>query len=636
MSIRNLVNRRLPYQLGFRPSGGSAPFDDPKGAYDISIGGIPFLLASGHRQSAYLIDRYYRKTAQFQRDQLDTSREPGEQSLTGWWLRSQSSFHLGAGQEFEAEANQDNPYRYDASEGVDVWTPGRVTLLSGTLQRMPDGSSPIVLGARDGTTDITLYADGTALTRLTASTQSAVTWGGTGQILSLTDDGANYYAADATSIYKGTLSGGAGAAAWNTGNSAVVIGWAKQRLMAGIGPSIYELAGGTPPTLPTPTYTHPNSSWVWTSITEGPDAIYVAGYAGGRSAIVKLALDTSGALPTLTQATTAAEMPTGEVIYAIYGYLGSFMAIGTSAGVRIAQIDSSGALAYGPLITSPGGAVRCFVGADRFIYAGWSSSMSDGTSGLIRIDLSQQLPDGRYAYATDLRAHAAGDVTGVALRGASGLLSFTVSGHGLYEQDAANLESQGWLKTYRVRYSTLWPKLFKRLSLRCSAPFAGTVAISTIDQTETEISIASVLPQLDPLTDITISSPPRPQIHIALRFTLSRSTGDPLQGPDLSGYQLKAIPGGPRPREYTIPVYVFDNERDRNGAAIGYPGWGISRLKRLEDLDSAGDTVLLQDLLSDQGELVVIENLEFLQQSPPRPGEVWGGVVTITCRTVTS
>jgi hypothetical protein len=80
-------------------------------------------------------------------------------------------------------------------------------------------------------------------------------------------------------IYKGTLAGGVGSLVWNTGDAAVVIQWAKQRLVAGIAASVYELTGSGP-TLPTPLYTHPNADWTWTSITEGPSAIYFAGYAG--------------------------------------------------------------------------------------------------------------------------------------------------------------------------------------------------------------------------------------------------------------------------------------------------------------------------------------------------------------------
>ena len=63
-------------------------------AYDISVGGQPFFLLNDDNQP------YRRVTAQYRKQQIDQSREPGEQTLTGWWLRSQSSFHLGQGVKF--------------------------------------------------------------------------------------------------------------------------------------------------------------------------------------------------------------------------------------------------------------------------------------------------------------------------------------------------------------------------------------------------------------------------------------------------------------------------------------------------------------------------------------------------------
>ena len=53
-------------------------------------------------------------------------RRPGEQSLDGFWLRSQVSFHKGAGiKYYEPGSEKETQYRFDDSEGVDVWTPGR-------------------------------------------------------------------------------------------------------------------------------------------------------------------------------------------------------------------------------------------------------------------------------------------------------------------------------------------------------------------------------------------------------------------------------------------------------------------------------------------------------------------------------
>ena len=79
---------------------------------------------------------YRRQTAQYRKDQSDNSAEPGEQSLSGWWLRSQSSFHLGAGLNFYEPSqeqgyvqNQTIRYMFHDSQGVDVWTEGQVGLL---------------------------------------------------------------------------------------------------------------------------------------------------------------------------------------------------------------------------------------------------------------------------------------------------------------------------------------------------------------------------------------------------------------------------------------------------------------------------------------------------------------------------
>jgi hypothetical protein len=168
---------------------------------------------------------------------------------------------------------------FHSSKGVNPWVPGELTLLRATALKNGASVETLVLGAIDGSTDIFLHAEGTTLTRETAAGSAAVTWGGSGTITSLAEDGESYYAADSTGIYKGTLAGGAGTKVWNTG-ATTVIGWVKQRLVAGIGNKIYELVGGTPPTLPTELYEHPSTSWRWTAVAEAPQAIYAAGYAG--------------------------------------------------------------------------------------------------------------------------------------------------------------------------------------------------------------------------------------------------------------------------------------------------------------------------------------------------------------------
>jgi hypothetical protein len=93
-------------------------------SYDIAVNDKPFFIAATDEQP------YRRESAPSKREQIDQTTEPGEQSFTGWWFRSQSSFHLGAGAKyFEPSQDETLRFRFQDSEGVDVWTKGQTSLL---------------------------------------------------------------------------------------------------------------------------------------------------------------------------------------------------------------------------------------------------------------------------------------------------------------------------------------------------------------------------------------------------------------------------------------------------------------------------------------------------------------------------
>jgi len=99
-------------------------YQNTSNIYDIAIGGQPFLLAASDKYP------YQRQTATYRKQQFDNTREVGEQSFEGWWLRSQSSFHLGSGIKYlDPYTGESVQYRFFDSEGMDVWTPGQATLL---------------------------------------------------------------------------------------------------------------------------------------------------------------------------------------------------------------------------------------------------------------------------------------------------------------------------------------------------------------------------------------------------------------------------------------------------------------------------------------------------------------------------
>lgn len=618
----------LPHSIA-RAFSSTTPFQDFYNSFDYAIGGVPF------RSDIGTDNPLIRSSAQFRKDQFDNGLEPGEQSLTGWWLRSQSSWHLGTGiVTSDVRLDETAEFRFSDSEGVNPWVRGQMTLLHAMDNAAAGGSTVHCIGVT-APADGVLYASDTALSIETGSGSTAITWGGSGTILSIATDGANWYAASSDGIYTGALTGGAGSKLWTISASRCVLRWCKGRLVAGIDAKIYELVptGSPPLTLPaTPVYTHPVSGFVWTAITDGPEAVYAIGYHGVESFILKVALNaSSGALPTLTLATSAAELPRGEQGTSIYTYIGKFLLIGTSKGCRVAVIGTGGDIEYGPLIPTPS-PVMDFVAMDHYVWAGYTGGFEDETSGALRIDLAEQLGNGRYPYAKDLQTHVTGDVLGVTTLGSQDRLVLAVAGQGLYVESVDEFEDDGWFVTGKIRHNTLWPKLFKRFNVK--GDMTGSVAVSSIDDAGNEVLLASVSSGSDLDDDLPINFPQAPQEFLQLRFTLAHPSGDATLTPTLRGYQVKSLPGGPRPRRYVIPLRCYDAELDLNGVHQGYQGLALERLQLMEALDSSGEVVLFEDLASNTSEQVTIEQIEFRQVVPPQSGEPWGGVLTVELRTL--
>ena len=117
------ITEPIPYALS-NPAG-SQSYAGSTVAYDVAFGGIPFFLSTSDESP------YRRTTAQYRKQQIDMSREPGEQTITGWWLRSQSTFHLGQGVKFFEPAQDETlRYQYTYSKGLNIWEKGQATLLN--------------------------------------------------------------------------------------------------------------------------------------------------------------------------------------------------------------------------------------------------------------------------------------------------------------------------------------------------------------------------------------------------------------------------------------------------------------------------------------------------------------------------
>jgi hypothetical protein len=639
------VGRAIAVDLGIVSS--TSTWQNTNEAYDVAVGGLPFFYAINDERP------YIRQTAPFNKEQQDTSAEPGEQSLTGWWMRSQLSFHGGTGIKFyDAQhpgTTQEHEYRRFAdSDNVDVWTLGEVTLLKETanmsgvttgvykILSIVDSSTNKILGWTPANTTINNYtASGTAVTY-----SHVVTAGLDTATLAVATDGIHLFVADNDHIYTGLISTPASGYSeyYNTGSEKVVLAWVKQRLVGCIGASVYELTSSksSSHTLPTATYTHPNSDWTWTSISEGGSAIYAAGYAGGNSAIYKFVLTTAGSMPTLTSGIVAAQLPIGEVVYKIESYL-NYLMIGTNKGMRVASIsDTTGDLFYGPLIFEDPNGVRDFAFRDRFV---WATGTINGCPGLYRIDLGLEIETLRFAYAKDAYlSSATGYATTVDFVGNTDQIAFTTSGsNGIAIQSTTVLSTTGWIKTGKIRYGTLEPKNFKRLLARgtfTSGEFTLSSLATEPSGTETQYDHISYNIGVPPV-EVTTTQPEEAQEFLAYKFTFYRDATDTTAGPIFKGYQAKATIATPRQRIIQFPVFCFDIETDRFNTVVGYEGRAYARMQLLEEIEKTGDVLTWQDLTTGESQQAVIQQVTFTRMTPPdKRFDGFGGVINITIRTV--
>ena len=311
------ITQEIPYDLSTNTE--VVGFSLTDAAYDVTIGNLPFIFRVNAQS------QYERQTAPYKKDQFDSSNEPGEQSLTGWWLRSQTSWHNGAGiKYFEPGVERNVSHRFYDSRGVDVWTIGDAKLLKDTFQLYHNsGVGKIVAtAANDGTHDCLVSGDNAgALKKVCFNTVTPDADVSTDPLytipyalhanhtsshdfLSVTTDGTFYYAACERGVHRGRVDATTADgmiseyAASTIGNT--VIRYAKGYLLLGQGATIYQLDPATSaitgtthnktgtPTNSTASKTHPNTSWVWKSITGAPNAIYAAGVAGGTSEIWKI------------------------------------------------------------------------------------------------------------------------------------------------------------------------------------------------------------------------------------------------------------------------------------------------------------------------------------------------------------
>jgi len=436
--------------------------------FPIAINGRPYMLDMKTGQFTRQYDARVR-------DSVDQSTEPGESALNpqGLWRRSQSSWHYGAGQQYSDTADAES-YRFYSSKGVDPWTRGRLSLLRDTTNVYPTAGTNLYAVTADGR----LYGTDGQNVKYTTDfvTVTTVTGTAASNLYSITSDGYNVFYSYANGDIDQTNAGVSTSSAYITGIEAGVLAYVRGRLMvAGQGVDKRKIwnittAAGSSANNPTALYTHPNTNWTWVGFAAGQNYIYCAGYAGNTSIIYKTQIKADGT--SLDIPTAAAELPLGEIVQSIYGYLG-YIILGTTTGFRFCSTDTDGNLTVGPLVET-GASVGAMAGIGKYVYFSWSNFDATST-GIGRMDVSVFISPNQPAYAADLMATAQGTVQSI--HEFQNDVLFTVSGVGVFQPHATNLVSSGYLRSGIYRWGVPDAKFIPKLDLRC-LPLAGSVTVS--------------------------------------------------------------------------------------------------------------------------------------------------------------
>jgi len=671
------ISEDIAYDLSLPST--QATFELTDIAYDVVIDDLPFVVKVDNQNP------YRRETAPYKKDQFDNSVEPGEQSLTGWWLRSQTSWHNGSGLLFYEPGTdyQHVSHRFADSRGVDVWTVGEATLLPEVLHAYTPASGEFnACAANDGVQDVLINGNNLGvLEKLVLNGNSAITTptpkyvktatsypeghnGSNFPFVSIATDGTHYYAVCSGAIHKGTIGtlGSDLIFAKHSAGSAASIHYAKGFIFFGEN-NILRLiktsyASGDTHNGNFPAgamydnhfLTHIDSGYVWNGVSAGPNAVYASGSSKGRSEIWKIGFDdttTGGSLlPDLAGATVAIELPFGEIVTDIKYYL-SYLIVGTSKGIRICQTNINGDVTLGPLLVKTDYPINQFVGKDTYIYAATTIPAEGGYehAGVIRIDLAQPFEDGTFPWAYDLEYRSSinvfnenpftpnnSEATEIYNLNDRIVLVVQEAGVGELVVERTDLKrSTGWLKTGKIRYGTIEPKFFRYINVQCTTGQGDSIQIYTIDTAGQESSL-SIMSEGLSNQDILISTPATKQEYMSFKFEFNNVTDD-QDLPVMEAYQIKSVPAARRQRLYQYPLSCYNNEMDRFNSSFGYDGRAMEFVQRLENIEQTGKFVSVTDYRTGEQYEGVIEEVRFINESSPdKDSSGFGGLLLVTVR----
>lgn len=526
--------------------------------FPVAIDGRPFMIDQKSGQ-------FKRGYEQRVRDSTDDSTSPGEGAINpgGLWRRGQDSWHSGAGQVYADTAESQN-YRFYKSKGIDPWVKGQLSLLNATKRSLESANTNLfTCVVESGGTEYLYVADGnvvrfssnpyaatptwTAVTTNTAGGSvpnvsiTGLETNGTNVFIAWTNNDIWYTTPGSTSATFFYPTGGSGA-----GKTYNAFGYAKGRGWAAVNEHLYQI--GVQSGSHIVFFDNYDTTFRWVGAAAGQNAVYAAGRSGDKSLIYKITIKADG---TLDVPVVALELPVGELVSAIHGYLG-FIVIGSNKGVRFCSTDSSNGLIAGSLIPTTG-AVNDFTSDDRFIWFAYTNYDSV-SSGLGRLDLSVFTAPNTPAYATDLMYNDIGAVNSVASIG--GKRVFTISGVGVVVEDSANLVASGEIETGTWRWGIPDRKFVAKIDTR-STPLVGSIT-SYLKLDDGEYGEVGVWDSGNDIENSFDGSDTR-AIEASFKFTLARSSAVTSTGPTFTRWMARAYAAPFRSQVFVVPVLLHQS-----------------------------------------------------------------------------
>ena len=228
-------------------------------AASYAIGNTPWLSAASDQ------NRITRVTTTYQKERIDQGASAGENSLSNWWLRTATSWHHGAGEEYY-DADSSDLFKFWKSNNVDVWQTGNVKLLKRTTGvSTASVTNPITVSGG------TFYLEGTSLKfyNQSTSTSSTISLGAGNIPYCITSDGTYCIVATTNGVYDVDIAGTV-RQLWDKPNYVAAtwfpqtIAYIKERIVVAalegtVEVGIYEIAREY--TTPTPRINASNERW---------------------------------------------------------------------------------------------------------------------------------------------------------------------------------------------------------------------------------------------------------------------------------------------------------------------------------------------------------------------------------------